>query len=159
MYGLSSRAETAPATYYPAADAMSGLHADPDRDRAATAVVMRNHGIAEAEIERELEGRYEPVALTCELKTLSAVIEEIGIDRIDLLKIDVERAEGEVLAGIGEPDWPRIAQVVAEVHDEGDRIAELERLLAGRGFATVVEQEDVMSGTDVHMMYATRMGR
>ena len=41
------------------------------------------------------------------VRTLSALIEEAGLDRIDFLKIDVEGAEAEVLAGI---DFARIAR-------------------------------------------------
>ena len=36
---------------------------------------------------------------------------------MDLLKIDVERAEKEVLQGILPSDWPKIRQVAMEVHD------------------------------------------
>ena len=36
---------------------------------------------------------------------------------VDLLKVDVERAEKEVLEGILPSDWPKIRQVAMEVHD------------------------------------------
>jgi hypothetical protein len=42
--------------------------------------------------------------------------------RVDLLKIDVERAELEVLNGIEQSDWSKIKQVVMEVHDTDKRL-------------------------------------
>ncbi|VVJ22051.1 Uncharacterised protein [Amycolatopsis camponoti] len=54
--------------------------------------------------------------------------------RIDLVKVDVEGAELEVLHGIDERDWPRIAALVVEVHDVDDRVREVERLLTRHGF-------------------------
>ena len=53
---------------------------------------------------------------SCRLKTLSEVMREEQIERIDLLKIDVESSELDVLAGIEEEDWPRIKQIAIEVH-------------------------------------------
>ena len=44
----------------------------------------------------------------CQLKTLSEVIRESQVERIDLLKVDVEKSELDVLAGIDEDDWPKI---------------------------------------------------
>jgi hypothetical protein len=36
---------------------------------------------------------------------------------VDLLKVDVERAELQVLEGVAARDWPAIRQVVLEVRD------------------------------------------
>ena len=54
---------------------------------------------------------------TCQFKTISDVIRENHLERIDLLKIDVEKSEEDVLAGIHEDDWTKIKQLVVEVHD------------------------------------------
>ena len=43
-------------------------------------------------------------------------------EKIDLLKIDVEKGELEVLNGIEDADWPRIHQIVMEVHDLDGRV-------------------------------------
>lgn len=50
--------------------------------------------------------------------TLTDVIRQHRIDRIDLLKIDVEESELDVLAGIADGDWSKIKQVVIEVESK-----------------------------------------
>jgi FkbM family methyltransferase len=54
----------------------------------------------------------------CTLLTLSEVIERLNLERIDLLKIDVERNEHRVLAGIADHHWSLIAQIAMEVHGD-----------------------------------------
>jgi 31-O-methyltransferase len=143
-------------TYYPGAAAMSGLYADPRRDAALVRTVLVNSGVEPATADERLAGAHDPVPLTCEARTLSSVLEELALARVDLLKIDVERAELDVLAGLAEDDWGTIAQIVVEVHDEDGRCAALGKALDARGFRVVGEQEPLMRGTDVHMVYATR---
>lgn len=155
-YGLSDHEGEAEITYYPGAAAMSGLYADPERDAALVRVVLGNLGMHGSDADAQLAGRYEPQTLRCELHTLSWAIAEEGIDRVDLLKIDVERAELDVLAGVADEDWPRIRQVVLEAHDEDGRAAEIARALEGRGFAVTADQDVAMRGTDVRMLYARR---
>jgi FkbM family methyltransferase len=155
-YGLSAADGEAEITYYPGAAAMSGLYADPAEDRALVRTCLLNSGMSEAEVAAELAGRYRPLTLPCTLRTVSTVIREQTLERIDLLKIDVEKAELDVLAGIEDEDWARIGQVVAEVHDERGRGAEIEAILRGRGFAVTTDQEAAMRGTAVRMVYASR---
>jgi FkbM family methyltransferase len=154
--GLSSAPGRAAITYYPGAAAMSGLYADPARDRALVRKALANAGVPAAEAEERMRDAFAPSTLSCELRTLSSFLREEALARVDLLKIDVERAELDVLAGVEESDWPRIAQVVVDVHDDDGRLATLERTLAGHGFRTTAEQEPAMRGTQVHLLYAVR---
>ena len=89
--GLSDAPRHAEITYYPGAAAMSGLYADPQRDEALVRTVLANFGVEDAR--ERLAGAYEATTLTCELTTLSAFLRETELERVDLLKIDVERAE------------------------------------------------------------------
>jgi 31-O-methyltransferase len=155
-YGLSSAAGQAPITYYPNAAAMSGLYADPGEDRGRIRRVLVNTGIPEEEADQRLDGRYEAVTLSCELRTLSQVLRDESLTHVDLLKLDVEKAELDVLRGVDEADWPRIRQIVAEVHDEQGRLATISEMLTQRGFSVSTEQEAMWRETDVHMLYATR---
>lgn len=70
----------------------------------------------------------------CSARTLSDLIANEGIERIDLLKIDVEGAELDVLRGVTEADWSGIRQVVAEVHDLDGRCRDVKALLERQGF-------------------------
>ena len=79
------------------------------------------------------------------------------IARIDLLKIDCEGAEWEVLMGIQAADWPKIQQVVVEVHDHDGRAEQVRALLQGHGFSRITaEQEKALEGTELINMFAVR---
>jgi 31-O-methyltransferase len=155
-YGLSSSSGRAPITYYPNANAMSGLYADANEDRAHVRTYMINSGMSEGDADRELDGRYDAVTLECELRTLSSVLREESLERVDLLKIDVEKAELDVLYGIEAADWSSIKQIVAEVHDEHGRGATMARMLKSYGFSVTTEQDPMWRGTAARMLYAIR---
>ncbi len=156
MAGLSDGPGTAEFTYYEGAAAMSSRYADPQRDHDMVKSVLGDMGLSEAEADARIEGDFLPETVTCELVTLSSVIDNEGVERIDLLKIDVERAELDVLRGIRSEHWPRIRQVVAEVHDEGGRLEALRELLETQGFVLTIDQEESMKGTGVFVAYASR---
>lgn len=95
--------------------------------------------------------------INCELITLSAVIDQYGVEQIDLLKVDAEKSELEVLEGIEVKDWHKIQQVVMEVHDLGDRLKSVKQLLHDNGIVHIhVEQEPVMRGSNVYALFASR---
>jgi acyl carrier protein len=62
----------------------------------------------------------EPAA--CHPLSGTTLAEVVAAHRIDLLKIDVEKAEADVLAGIDPATWEKIDQVVLEVHDLPGRL-------------------------------------
>ncbi len=72
--------------------------------------------------------------LCAPLTTIADVVAKEGLDRIDLLKVDVEGAELDVLRGVGSEAWPRVRQVVLEGHDIGGRLAEMRDILHAAGF-------------------------
>jgi acyl carrier protein len=85
------------------------------------------------------------------------VIREQGVERIDLLKVDAEKSEGYILAGIRDEDWPKIRQVVLEVHDDV-LLAEVSGVLHRHGFEVAVDDFAVAEGVRVTMVYARRPG-
>lgn len=155
-YGLSRAPGEAEITYYPGAGAMSSVYADTHEDRERVRTFLVNSGVPEARAGEQLRGLDNAVKLRCELRTLSSVLREESIERVDLVKIDVEKAELDVLDGIEEGDWSRIGQMVIEVHDERDRLARMSAALARRGFSIATEQDAAWAGTPMHMLYATR---
>jgi FkbM family methyltransferase len=90
----------------------------------------------------------------CKLTTLSAFLRQRGIERVDLLKIDAERSESLVLAGLAEADWPRIRQIVMEVHDGEQATRDALELLRARGFRAEAEPNPAMPG--LSLVYAVR---
>lgn len=95
--------------------------------------------------------------VVAELKTLSQILREQGIERVDLLKVDCEGAELPALQGILAEDWPKIRRVVVEVHDRGGRLAEISRILSNNGFDRLVTaKEEGFEKTRLVNVYATR---
>jgi FkbM family methyltransferase len=93
------------------------------------------------------------------VETLSREISAHQVNQIDLLKIDTEGAEKDVLAGIAAEDWPKIRQLMVEVHlgrQETENIAsDLER----RGFRTSIGDHPLAQyGAPVFHVYAMRRG-
>ena len=77
------------------------------------------------------------------------------------LKVDVQRAEHDVLQGIRESHWPLVQQIAMEVHDKADtptagRVATITRDLTERGFVIAVEQQGVLIGSDRHNLFTRR---
>lgn len=99
----------------------------------------------------------------CVLRRTSDVIAEVGAPVIDLLKIDVQRAELDVLRGIEDAHWPLIQQVTMEVHDEpglptAGRVDTVRALLAAQGFDVQVTEPKMLAGTGRFSVQAIRPG-
>lgn len=154
-YGLASQPGTAEITFYRDTADMSGLHAHPERDRALLRQALINSGRSPRSADEELADRLIPERMSCELRTLSSVIRELSVERVDLLKIDVEWAELDVIKGLAAPDWQRIRQLVAEVHDRSQGAA-IGTILRREGFHVAWEQDELLRGTPIQMLYATR---
>lgn len=161
---LSSRPGTAELTFYPKSTGMSSLYADLDDEKAVLETVLRNQ-VRRGESELEpllahagdyLAERFKEEYFTCRLRTLSEVMAEAGVDRIDLLKIDVQKAELDVLLGLGDRDWPMVRQIVVEVHDLDGRLDQMRRMLAERGFHVESDQEALYAGSPIYLLYGTR---
>ncbi|NEO28035.1 MAG: FkbM family methyltransferase [Kamptonema sp. SIO4C4] len=108
-------------------------------------------------IKNRLNKAFQVEEVTCQLKTLSEIIKENQIEKINLLKIDVEKSEYNVLLGIEVQDWPKIEQIVVEVHNLENRLDKISNLLKEQGFSEVeVEQEPLLKGSNLFNVYAWR---
>ena len=161
-YALGRRRDSAELTFYPNLTGMSSFHPDEREERALLSGILRNlddlgEGASAllADSERYLDERLVRSAFTCERRTLSDVLRETGTERVDLLKIDVQKAELEVLEGIEPGDWGKIGQLAIELHDLDGRLERVTAILAERGYAVAVEQDRLHAGTPVHFVYAT----
>lgn len=163
--GLAERARNEVFTFYPHNTVISSSATSAGATRAVVRAFVENQQErlgkqADATmVEALLDARLVGEQYTCSLRTVSQIIAENSIERIDLLKIDVENAELDVLLGIDDADWPKIAQLVVEVHDVDGRLARITGLLEAHGFAITCEQEALLQGTAIVNLYAVRQGR
>jgi len=157
--GLSNERKRASVTYYPKMSAMSGVYADKEADEQIVRdFLTHQNGLAAEYADELLAGRFNSETFDCELKRLSDVIREHDIERIDLLKIDVEKSELDVLKGVDEEDWKKIEQIVVEVHDVNGRVAHVVELLKRHGYTVAVEQEEDLTQSGLYNIYAVSHG-
>jgi amino acid adenylation domain-containing protein/FkbM family methyltransferase len=161
--GLANEAKRSTFTFFPGFSLLSGFYSDARAEKEVVKTFMANQqkaGIGEmAELVEQadalLEGRFDPQAFDAELRTLSSVLEQESIERIDLLKINVEKSELDVLLGIKESDWQKIRQIVLEV-DVKNNLPAITSLLERHGYEYVVEQDNLLEGTSLCYVYAIR---
>ncbi|MEH2171889.1 amino acid adenylation domain-containing protein [Nostoc sp.] len=165
--GGESREETF--TFYPRSSVFSSFAADTEQDEKAIRSVIinmlqRDNSLDEESLERLadqfLKDRLERETYQAQLRTLSEIIEEYKIEKIDLLKLDAEKSELAILQGIQDNHWPLIKQIVMEVHDqEGSTLKQVMRLLEDKGFKFVVDEESLLHGSGLFNIYATRLNQ
>ena len=160
--GLSSENGSADLTFFEGLSLLSGFYAD-----AATEREVVKHYVFNQEPETQpseefaaavddlIDSRLRSKTVAAQLRTLSSVIAEQGLERIDLLKINVEKSELNVLRGLGPEDWPKIRQLVIEV-DLQENLAPITALLEGHGFEVLVEQDPLLRQTELCYVYAIR---
>ena len=161
-HGLSRANGTAQLTCFQGLSLLSGFHADAAIEREVVKSYVLNQEPASALDERHaadlsalLDTRLQSATVTAQLRTLSSVIAEEGIERIDLLKVNVEKSELDVLLGIDAADWPRIRQLVVEV-DRRENLEPIADLLERQGFEFLVEQDPLLRDTALCYVYAIR---
>ncbi len=165
--GMAEREGKATFTFYPNYSIMSGFHAGSGQDgstlRSGIKSYLLEKGTDPAEITDPLLDRLVRVALkqtqeyVCRLRSVSEVMDEAGVAGIGLLKIDAEGSEMAILAGIREEHWKGIRQIVMEIHDPtGAARAEAKRILEGRGYGCVFEEEKQLSESGIVNCYARR---
>jgi len=163
--GLSSETKRDKFTYYPKVSVISGRFADAVEEKEVVKSFLLNQeasAINRATLSKEmldelLEERLQSEQFTCELKTLSDIIHEHQVEQINLLKIDVEKSERDVLAGIQESDWQKIKQIIVEVHDINGRLTEITNLLKRHGYDLTVIQDRLLEKTPLYNIYARRV--
>ncbi len=82
--------------------------------------------------------------VTCEIKSISQIIEENALQTIDLLKIDAENSEVEILKGIKDEHWPRIKQLIVEIHPgPDDPLKQVLEILGQHGLKWTVGEDQM----------------
>lgn len=148
-------------SYYPNSSLQSGYYADTKEDELVVRSFIMNQ-IAEIEQNSNnasfsddiLDNRFDETNINCPVVSVSDVIKEYALDKIDLLKIDAEKSEMDVINGIERYDWDKIKQIVIEVHDKDNRLIWVENELKSRNFIVCVEQEKLFEQTNIYTIYA-----
>ena len=162
--GVSDRPRTARLTFYPYSSGMSSFYGNEAEEKEVLRVVLENQrrtGHAEVDTvlgisEEFLDARFTQVSFDCPLVPLSQVIRQEGVERIDLLKIDVQKSELDVLRGLASEDWPKIRQIAMEVHDLDGQLAVVRGLLEEHGFSVVAEQDPLYRGSVMYNLFAVQ---
>lgn len=147
--GLANRDGEATFAWYPLTSTSSSMYPDDslvareESNRFIRADLRKRFGwpfdlvprpLAVAWAERIRRRFQKSESVRCRLTTLSYVIDREGIDRIDLLKIDVEGAEFVCLEGLEARHWPLVRQVIVEVHEGEQARDRMENILVRHGF-------------------------
>jgi natural product biosynthesis luciferase-like monooxygenase protein/FkbM family methyltransferase len=170
--GVSNAQGAALFTFYPQMPGLSGRYSEQEQDKQITKAIitdyLRKEGSAQErailtddELDRLMAEQFQSETYPCPLLTLSGVIAEHSVERIDLLKIDVEKSELDVLSGLRPEDWRKIRQIVIEV-DTPQLLTQISALLERYGYD--FETEELVSagktatgpGVHVFMVYARR---
>ena len=164
--GISDRDTVMPFTFYPNSSVFSSFVPDETDDRKAISAVVRNVLEQDQSLEAEqideyaeelVSQRLESKTIDVPLRSVSSMIRKLGVEKIDLLKVDVEKVELDVLKGIEDQHWPIIRQIVIEVHDRsGELIEAVQNLLKEKGFIFEIEEENLLQGSGLYNIYAKR---
>ncbi|HME62727.1 MAG TPA: HAD-IIIC family phosphatase, partial [Candidatus Binatia bacterium] len=143
----------------------SGFHSDESDDREAIQAVVRNmlngQSVAgesmEEYVNELIADRLRCTTHECQLTSLSDIVRENQIEKIDLLKIDAEKSELDIINGIEDGDWAKIDQIVIEIHDRTHELVKrIEDLLIQKGYRCAVEQETMLEHAGFFNLYAIR---
>lgn len=164
--GVSDKKGSAQFTFYEHSSVFSSFHPDEREDRAAVEAVVRNvmeqelagaSEVRDSDVQELTSDRLRAETIDCPLTSVSDIIRENGLRKINLLKIDAEKSELEVLRGIEEEHWPLVEQIVMEVHDRTRAaVQSIEEQLTGRGFRCAVVEEKLLEDSGLFNIYATR---
>ena len=160
--GISNRGGEKEMDYYPEMTVLSGSYGEKEADKEVVRSYERSRGEGrewrEGELEEVLEEKLRSEKRRCEMRRVSEVIREEGIERIGMMKIDVQKSEMEVLEGIEEEEWEKIRQIIVEVHEIEGRVRKVEEKLRSKGYEVKVRQEKGLESSRQYSIYAVREG-
>lgn len=152
--------------FYPSMSVFSGQFANEEMDTNLLRDILINQyrssvpdeKLLNRFIDSFLDSRFDSSSWNCSLNSISYFMKKARVDKIDLLKVDVEKSEFEVLRGISDEDWGRIKQLVMEVHNlPEEEFCEIKDLLLSKGFTIIEEKEADFSNVNVINLFARRV--
>lgn len=156
--GLSDNNEKSFLTYYKNNTIISHLSELEPNKELLLAFNKRQfkESVSGEELNELVDFANERETLEINLTTLSNIIENHLIDRIDLLKIDAEGSEFKILKGIKPYDWKKIKQIIVEV-DNKESGREILDLLKSNGFSCQIITHPLLEGHEVELIYGSSL--
>ncbi|MDP9698979.1 MULTISPECIES: FkbM family methyltransferase [Paenibacillus] len=156
--GISNKEGSGTFTHYIHSSGMSTFHPNEDQEMESLRNIITNATNVKEDKEHlvalSVNDRLQSEIFTCEIRTMASVLGEHPIKIIDLLKIDAQKSEWEILRGIPDEAWPKIRQVVMEIHDLNNRVSEIEKFLGDLNYQVHIEQDVLYKGTNHFNLYA-----
>jgi len=174
-YGLSDESARLPFHHFPRLPGWSSAHlisldqvrarcrrtllADIDSGRLWPWLRRLPASVRAAVVEAAVRWLIQSEQMRCEVRPLSDAIRDTGVERIDLLKIDVEGGELDVLVGVDPADWQKIRQVVVELDHFAEHAADVVELMKVWGFSRIeLEQpSEAHRSSNAGLLYASRV--
>jgi FkbM family methyltransferase len=165
--GLADTEKMAVLTYYPGYSILSGAYTNFEQDSHILLSGVERQSKTKCKKKREMNDRVKELFLeqtlsrkieyNCKLTTVSNILRQEGVPRVDLLKIDVEKSEIDIMNGIDPEDWPKIRQIVVETHAvDGSVSKKIDSLLKENGFTTIIEHDKKFSNEYTPNIYAIK---
>jgi FkbM family methyltransferase len=153
--GLGNNENEQPFHYYPGYSVISGFNADKQKNIEIILSGMKtNQPTEDLKTEALVKKRFEQENIfQCRVTTLSNIIQQNTIAKVDLLKIDVEGSELAILQGIQTQHWKKIQQIVMEVHNPSD-LQIITHLLKTHLFNVHVEEDLQLKTSGIYNLYA-----
>lgn len=150
--------------YYPNNSGMSTLYPNEQEEQLTLSTILKNRaesGSLSGErlssyTDELFQERFQYQEIECQVQTISDVMHAHALTTIDLLKIDAQKSELDIILGIRQEDWPKIRQLVLEVHDIEGRLAHIRELLEQQGYAVAMDQDTEVKGSILYYLYARR---
>jgi len=163
-FALSDRERVGELIFFEGFSLLSGFYADAQTERAVIETYVQNQqpfsvgSDMAVQIGQLIEQRMQARTVKARMRTLSSIIAELGLERVDLLKVNVEKSELDVLRGLEDRDWGKIRQIVVEVDREAN-LGPIIGLLKAHGLEYRIEQDPLLRRTELCYVYALRPGR
>lgn len=139
------------------ADGLRGLLFGEGASPAVRAIIDSTGAHDRLDDDTFIEELFRIEAVTADVDTVDNIVARYGIESIDLLKIDTEGQERAVMDGISPELWPRIRQLLVEVHRGPEELKSFSEELKGRGYHLEIENHPMaQGGAPVSHIYAHR---
>lgn len=156
--GLSDLEGKLELTYYPFNTVMSG--AGESDYQILEAFLKKQYDTSSAEgtehMDQMLKEALDGIEVSCSVRSISNLIDNYNLDKIDLLKVDVEDWEEKIIDGIQSDHWSMIGKVIIEIHDKEGRLNRIEKFLSDKGYIIEIEQTQELLGTSLYNLIAFR---